>query len=72
MLKRKQIWELRDIQKRPKDLLLVHHATIKDPQRQVIQTHRKFAVIDSSKNLHGPRQLVRRYLEVGRRKRAIA
>ena len=68
MLKRKQIWELRDIQKRPKDLLLVHHATIKDPQRQVIQTHRKFAVIDSSKNLH----LVRRYLEVGRRKRAIA
>jgi len=32
-----------------KDLLLVHHATIKDLQKQVAQMHRKIASIDSSK-----------------------
>jgi hypothetical protein len=32
-----------------KDLLLVHHATIKDLQKQVAQMHKKIATIDSSK-----------------------
>jgi hypothetical protein len=63
--KKKTDLGVKDIQKRLKDLLLVHHATIKDLQRQVIQMHRKIAVIVSSKNMHGPIQLVRRYLEVG-------
>ena len=31
------------------DLLLVHHATIKDLQKQVSQMHRKIATIDSSR-----------------------
>ena len=38
-----------DIRKELKDLLLVHHATIKDLQKQVAQIHRKIATIDSSK-----------------------
>ena len=38
-----------DIRRELKDLLLVHHATIKDLQKQVAQMHRKIATIDSSK-----------------------
>jgi hypothetical protein len=41
--------EILDIRKELKDLLLVHHATIKDLQKQVSQMHRKIATIDSSK-----------------------
>jgi hypothetical protein len=38
-----------DIRKELKDLLLVHHATIRDLKKQVLQMHRKIATIDSSK-----------------------
>ena len=38
-----------DIRKELKDLLLVHHATIKDLKKQVSQMHRKIANLDSSK-----------------------
>ena len=41
--------EILDIRKELKDLLLVHHATIKDFQKQVSQMHRKIATIDTSK-----------------------
>ena len=41
--------EILDIRKELKDLLLVHHATIKDLQEQVAQMHRKIATIDNSK-----------------------
>ena len=41
--------EILDIRKELKDLLLVHHATIKDLQKQVAQMHRKIASIDGSK-----------------------
>jgi hypothetical protein len=41
--------EILDIKKELKDLLLVHHATIKDLQKQVAQIHRKIATIDSSR-----------------------
>ena len=41
--------EILDIRKELKDLLLVHHATIKDLQKQVSQMHRKIATIDTSK-----------------------
>ena len=41
--------EILDIRKELKDLLLVHHATIKDLQKQVAQMHRKIATIDNSK-----------------------
>ena len=41
--------EILDIRKELKDLLLVHHATIKDLQKQLAQMHRKIAKIDSSK-----------------------
>ena len=41
--------EILDIRKELKDLLLVHHATIKDLQKQIAQMHRKIATIDSSK-----------------------
>ena len=37
-----------DIRKELKDLLLAHHSTIKDLQKQVSQMHRKIATIDSS------------------------
>ncbi|MGA7977700.1 MAG: hypothetical protein WB975_10720 [Nitrososphaeraceae archaeon] len=37
-----------DIRKELKDLLLVHHATIKDLQKQVAQIHRKIATMDNS------------------------
>jgi hypothetical protein len=40
--------EILDIKKELKDLLLAHHATIKDLQKQVAQMHRKIATIDSS------------------------
>ena len=43
--------EILDIRKELKDLLLVHHATIKDLQKlqkQVAQMHRKIASMDSS------------------------
>lgn len=39
-----------DIRKVLKDLLLVHHATIKDLQKQVTQMHRKIATIESKKS----------------------
>ena len=42
--------EILDIRKELKDLLLVHHATIKDLQKQVSQMHRKIATIDNSKS----------------------
>ena len=38
-----------DIRKELKDLLLVHHATIKDLKKQVAQMHRKIATLDSSR-----------------------
>ena len=41
--------EIFDIRKELKDLLLAHHATIKDLQKQVAQMHRKIATIDSSR-----------------------
>ena len=41
--------EIFDIRKELKDLLLVHHATIKDLQKQVAQMHRKIASIDGSR-----------------------
>jgi hypothetical protein len=41
--------EILDIRKELKDVLLAHHATIKDLQKQVAQMHRKIATIDSSK-----------------------
>ena len=41
--------EILDIRKELKDLLLSHHITIKDLQKQVAQMHRKIATIDSSK-----------------------
>jgi hypothetical protein len=41
--------EILDIRRELKDLLLAHHATIKDLQKQVSQMHRKIATIDSSK-----------------------
>ena len=41
--------EILDIRKELKDMLLVHHATIKDLQKQVAQMHRKIATMDSSK-----------------------
>ena len=47
----------------------MHHSTIKDLQRQVIQMHRKIAVVDNSENLHGPPQLLRRYLGIGSQKK---
>ena len=40
--------EILDIKKELKNLLLVHHATIKNLQKQVAQMHRKIASIDSS------------------------
>jgi hypothetical protein len=41
--------EILDIRKELKDVLLVHHATIKDLQKQVAQMHRKIATMDSSR-----------------------
>jgi hypothetical protein len=41
--------DILDIRKELKDLLLIHHATIKDLQKQVAQMHRKIATIDSSR-----------------------
>jgi hypothetical protein len=41
--------EILDMRKELKDVLLAHHATIKDLQKQVAQMHRKIATIDSSK-----------------------
>jgi hypothetical protein len=41
--------EILDIKKELKDLLLTHHATIKDLQKQVSQLHKKIATIDSSR-----------------------
>ena len=41
--------EILDIRKQLKDLLLVHHASIKNLQKQVAQMHRKIATIDSSR-----------------------
>ncbi len=58
--KKKTDLRVKDIQKKLKGLLLVYHATIRDLQRQVIQMYRKITVVESSKNLHGPIQLVRR------------
>ena len=41
--------EILNIKKELKDVLLVHHAKIKDLQKQVAQMHRKIATMDSSK-----------------------
>jgi len=41
--------EILDMRKELKDVLLAHHATIKDLQKQVTQMHKKIATIDSSK-----------------------
>ena len=41
--------EILDIRKELIDVLLVHHATIKDLQKQIAHMHRKIATIDSSK-----------------------
>ena len=41
--------DILNIKKELKDLLLAHHATIKDLQKQVSQMHRKIATIDSSR-----------------------
>ena len=41
--------EILNIRKELKDVLLVHHATIKELQKQVAQMHRKIATIDSSR-----------------------
>ena len=49
MLERKAEREILDIRKELKNLLLIHHATIKDLQKQVAQMHRKIATIDSSR-----------------------
>ena len=38
-----------DIRKELKDLLLIHHATIKDLQKQMIQMHRKIITIENSR-----------------------
>ena len=40
--------DILDIRKELKDLLLAHHATIKDLQKQVAQMNRKITMIDSS------------------------
>ncbi len=47
--------EILDIIKELKDLLLVHHATIKDLQKQVAQMHKKIATIDNSKKSSKPK-----------------
>ena len=44
--------EILDIKKELKDLLLAHHATIKDLQKQVALMNRKIAAIDSSKKYY--------------------
>ena len=41
--------EILDMRKELKNVCLVHHATIKDLQKQVAQMHRKIATIDNSK-----------------------
>ena len=41
--------DILNIKKELKDVLLAHHATIKDLQKQVAQMHRKIATMDSSK-----------------------
>ena len=41
--------EILDIRKELKDVLLVHHATIKDLQKQIAQMHRKIATIENSR-----------------------
>jgi hypothetical protein len=41
--------EILNIKKELKDLLLAHHATIKDLKKQVLQMHRKIATLDNSK-----------------------
>lgn len=38
-----------DIRKELKDLLLIHHATIKDLQKQMAQMHRKIVTIENSR-----------------------
>ena len=38
-----------DIRKELKDLLLIHHATIKDLQKQMTQMHRKIVTIENSR-----------------------
>jgi hypothetical protein len=41
--------EILDIRKELKDVLLAHHATIKELQKQVAQMHRKIATIENSR-----------------------
>jgi hypothetical protein len=38
-----------DIRKELKDLLLIHHSTIKDLQKQMIQMHKKIVTIENSR-----------------------
>jgi chromosome segregation ATPase len=47
--RRKAEREILDIRKELKGLLLAHHSTIKDLQKQVGQMHRKIATLDSSR-----------------------
>jgi hypothetical protein len=50
MLEKKPIWQkILDIKKELKDLFLVHHATIKDLQKQDTQMHRKIVTIESER-----------------------
>ena len=61
-----------DIRKELKDLLLIHHATIKDLQKQMTQMHRKIVTIENSRKstkikISGKKTLlVRRHLLVRR------
>ncbi|MGB8160766.1 MAG: hypothetical protein WCE93_11530 [Nitrososphaeraceae archaeon] len=41
--------DILNIKKELKDVLLAHHATIKNLQKQVAQMHKKIATIDSSR-----------------------
>ena len=64
-----------DIRKELKDLLLIHHATIKDLQKQIVQMHRKIVTIENSRKSTKLKisakktLLVRRHLAVKSQKR---
>ena len=38
-----------DIRKELKDLLLIHHSTIKDLQKQIIRMHKKIVIIENTR-----------------------
>ena len=52
--------EILDIRKELKDVLLAHHATIKELQKQVAQMHRKIATIENSRKTTNVKTSVRR------------